>query len=247
MSFSSAFRYLITPRSNNAKTGPIMVTTSPQETCPKVCPLRLNGCYADAGPLRRIWDRLSQSASAGDTFPNGATGKILVHGVEYLGTMIMRQHKALWRMNQAGDLYHDNGRIVVDLLTYIWEKNKAALARGFTYTHHAVLGNSPMAAHNRGVIEAANEMGFTINLSGNNLAHADKLADLNIGPVVAVVPSNVTENHVTPKGRKVVICPATQDEHTTCYNCGMCQLARDFIIAFPAHGNSVKKADLVAA
>ncbi len=239
-------KFLITMRSNNKKTGPIMVTTSPQDTCPKVCPLRNNGCYADAGPLRRIWDGLT-ATPAGETFANGKTGKIQVQGVDELVIAISRQSKALWRMNQAGDLSHDNGRISAGVVSAIASANHDAQGRGFTYTHHAVLGASPMAAHNRGVISAANDMGFTINLSGNNLAHADKLVALNIAPVVAVVPSDVTEDHVSPAGHRVVICPATQDEHTTCYNCGMCQKARDFIIAFPAHGSSVKKANKVAA
>lgn len=44
--------------------------------------------------------------------------------------------------------------------------------------------------------------GLVINLSGNNLDHADKLATLGIAPVVAVVPSDTTENTTTPQGRK---------------------------------------------
>lgn len=240
-------RYLITLKSSNKKTGPIMVTTSDQATCPSVCPYKANGCYADAGPLKRLWDALSRTA-AGDTFPNGPSGKIRVSGLPELLTAISRQCGALWRHNQAGDLPHDKGRIDNATLAAIATANATAKARGFTYTHHAVLGNSPLAAHNRGAIGGAVSMGFTVNLSGNNLAHADKLAALELAPVVAVVPSTVNADTTTPKGRKVKICPATQSDHVTCYNCGLCQLAdRDYIIAFPAHGTTVKKADKVAA
>ncbi len=41
--------------SSNAKTGPIPVTTTSEETCPVSCPLKRNGCYADAGPLALFW------------------------------------------------------------------------------------------------------------------------------------------------------------------------------------------------
>lgn len=86
--------------------------------------------------------------------------------------------------------------------------------------------------------------GFTINLSGNNLGHADTLADLNIGPVVVVLPSAVKTNTVTPKGRKVVVCPATQRDDVSCATCGLCQKARrSVIVGFPAHGSGKKKAE----
>ena len=240
-------KFLITMCSRNAKTGPIMVTTSPQDTCPKVCPLRNNGCYADSGPLRRIWDRLTNT-EVGDSFPNGKNARILVKGLTDLIQAILRQHNALWRMNQAGDLPHTNGKIDSSVVSAIAHANAQAKARGFTYTHHAMLGSSPMAAHNRGVVEGANSMGFTINLSANNLYHADKLFDLDVGPVVTLLPSTVTETVYTPQGREIRLCPALSDEHVTCYNCGMCQWAnRDFGIGFTAHGNSIKKANEVAA
>lgn len=42
------------------------------------------------------------------------------------------------------------------------------------------------------------------------------------------------------RGRKVVICPATQREGVTCATCGLCQKQRGAIVGFPAHGNAKK-------
>jgi len=225
-----------------------MVTTSQQDTCPAACPFKANGCYADAGPLRRLWNKLSETA-VGETFTNGPTGKIRVGSIADLVEAIRKNGRALWRHNQAGDLAHDGkGAIDRDALRAIVVANVNAEGRGFTYTHHGVLGSTPIAEHNRNLISAANVAGFTINLSGNTLAHADKLADTKAGPVVVVLTSTQTADTVTPKGRKVVVCPATQRDDVTCMSCGMCQLAsRDFIIGFPAHGTSKAKADKVAA
>lgn len=240
-------KYTITPRSNNAKTGPLLVTTSPRTTCPPSCALRNNGCYADSGPIRRIWDRLT-ATDAGATFPNGATGKVQVHDNDSLLTYIRRQYRALWRHNQAGDLHGQGGRIDAPTLRSIADANHAAEARGFTYTHYSVLGKSPMAAHNRQAISDAVARGFAVNLSANNPRTADKLLALNIAPVAAIVPHTTKTGDTTPAGRKIVVCPAMESEHVTCYNCGRCaDLQRDYIVGFWAHGNSAKKAEALAA
>lgn len=240
--------WMFTMVSRNAKTGPMPVTTSAAQSCPSVCPYKRNGCYADAGPLRRLWDKLSTTPEGG-TFPNGPKGSVSVLGIAALCSKIASIPRGMiWRHNQAGDLSHDNGKIDGLEFAAIITASIVSESKPFTYTHHAMLGNSPMARHNRGVVEAANKAGFTVNLSGNNLHHADKLAALAIAPVVSVVHSDTKDDTTTPQGRRVVICPATIREGVNCLACGMCQLAkRDFIIAFPAHGNSVRKANEHAA
>jgi len=61
-------------------------------------------------------------------------------------------------------------------------------------------------------------------------------------PAVAVVPSDKTDRfYTTSSGRKVITCPATIHENVTCATCGLCQQSdRQFVIAFPAHGNAKK-------
>ncbi len=102
------------------------------------------------------------------------------------------------------------------------------------------------------------------NLSANNPAHADKLAELGIAPVVTVLARAYRRQAVrhrfkrqrdqwaetigewlertaslpryTPAGRRIAVCPATHTD-ATCKSCGVaCARARDAVISFPAHG-----------
>jgi len=217
----------ITLKSKNAKTGPIPVTTSSATTCPSACPFNSGGgCYAASGPLAMHWRKVTDG-QRGDTY-----------------NALLAQIKAmddgqLWRHNQAGDLAGVGDALDISALDALVAANKGK--RGFTYTH------KPLAtAAERDAIARANANGFTINLSGNDLAHADTLADLAIGPVVVVLPYDATQNTVTPAGRKVVVCPATIRDDVSCADCGLCARLRDAIVGFPAHGTSKRKADAIA-
>jgi hypothetical protein len=146
----------------------------------------------------------------------------------------------LWRHNQAGDLIGEGDSLDVQALALLVKANKGK--RGFTYTHKPLDTQAE-----RDAIRDANKGGFTVNLSGNNLDHADTLVDLAIAPVVVVLPHDATSNTVTPKGRKVVVCPATQRDDVSCASCGLCQKQRDSIVGFPAHGPSKRKASAIAS
>jgi hypothetical protein len=156
----------------------------------------------------------------------------------------------LWRMNQAGDLAHNDQMIQAIPLQKLIDANQGK--RGFTYTHHAMGEKSQgkytaSMAHNRLVVKNANAQGFTINLSGNNPAHADQLADLNIAPVVTVLPIDQLENTTTPAGRKITICPVVTGKATSCATCKLCaQGNRKTIIGFPAHGMRKRAAGEIA-
>jgi hypothetical protein len=222
----------LTPISSNVKTGPIPVTTSDASTCPDVCPFKKSGCYADSGPLAIHWSKVS----------NGERGDSL--------DILSRQIRSfpvgqVWRHNQAGDLPGLSNAIDSDALAKIVKANKGR--RGFTYTHKPCEGDSNQSTGNRAAVRFANREGFTVNLSGNNLAHADRLADLQAGPVVAIVPQETGNTFFTPAGRKGVVCPAQQRDDITCANCQLCSRAlRSVIIGFRAHGTSKKKAEAIA-
>jgi hypothetical protein len=232
-------KYLVVEKSENRITGPIMVTTSPRFTCPKTCAFKKNGngplagiCYAEHGALGGyVWTLLDRS-SAGQTIMNGTR----VYGFdEFLYTIRRLPHGSLWRHNVAGDLT-SNDQIVIDraALRAIVDANTGR--RGFTFTHYDVLTNIA----NREAIEEANEKGFTVNLSGNSLTHADELADLRIGPVTVILPAGSKRNTKTPKGRTVVICPSNT-HGVTCAECGLCARQRSTIIGFPASGGQKRK------
>jgi hypothetical protein len=147
----------------------------------------------------------------------------------------------LWRHNQAGDLAGDGKRLDAKANDQLADANTGK--RGFTYTHYPVLTNK----HNAQVVKRMNEKGFVVNLSANNVKHADALYDLGIAPVATVLPETQTTNTTTPKGRKVIVCPATVKDDVSCATCQLCARNRDAIIGFPAHGSSKRKADKVAA
>jgi hypothetical protein len=234
-------KFLITRRTANAITGPIMVTTSPRLTCPLSCAFRKGGngplagvCYAEHGALGGfVWTLLDRTP-AGRTIMND----IRIHDfVELLYAIRSQPPGALWRHNVAGDL-PSNNRTTIDraALRAIVDANKGR--RGFTFTHYDALTNLA----NRQAIEEANKNGFTINLSGNSLEHADQLADLRIAPITVILPVGTKQNTKTPKGRTVVICP-TSTHGVTCADCGLCARAsRSTIVGFPASGG---KKDLI--
>ena len=205
----------LTLKSRNAKTGPIPVSTTEEQSCPSTCPLKNNGCYANGGPLAIVWRSVPQVGMTWSKF------------CDAIADLPAGQ---LFRHNQAGDLPHKNQKIDVAKLALLVAANKGK--RGFTYTHHAMT-----SAHNRRAIATANRNGFTVNLSANNLEDADELASLNIGPVVTLAPATQRDNVVTPGGRRVVICPAVTRIGVTCASCKLCAVAsRDCIVAFPVHG-----------
>ena len=219
----------ITPKSKNAKVGKMAVTTSTATTCPTSCPFKSNGCYADSGPLKLHWDKVTRKERGDDW-------STFIDKIKDLPT------GSKWRHNQAGDLPGDMEKLDAEKCIQLAKANKGK--RGFTYTHYDVLDNFQNAI----TVNIMNHLGFTVNVSANNLEHADKLCDLNIAPVATVLPIEQTTNTVTPKGRKVVVCPATYKDDVSCASCMLCEKwDRNVVVGFPAHGTSKKKASAIAA
>lgn len=223
-------RVHLTLKSNNAKTGPIPVSTTARESCPPSCGMK-EACYAAAGPLALHWAAVSDGTRGTDW-------------QAFCDAIASLPDGQLWRHNQAGDLPRDGARIDSRRFWALVMANRGR--RGFTYTHHVVRGRGAAAVANRIALRDANAMGFTVNLSADNVSDADALADLQCGPVVCVLPKDQTTNTQTPAGRRVVVCPATQRDDVSCATCQLCQRQRDVIVGFPAHGTSARKADAIA-
>jgi hypothetical protein len=236
------------PVSQNAKTGPIPVSIIERASCWPGCALYENGCYAETGALAMHWRRVS----------NGLAG---ASWAEFCAKVAALSPGRLWRYAQAGDLPGYGQRIDGKLLEELIAANigKNAIA----FTHKPVLGDDPVAVENRRLIAAAVKAGFTVNLSADNPAHADRLADLEIAPVVTLLARAYARRAVrhrfkrqrdgwaetiadwrdrtaslprhTPAGRRIAICPAAYSD-PTCKTCGACARVRDAVIGFPAHG-----------
>jgi len=220
-------KYRFTRKSGNVKTGPIPVTTTERKSCPSICPLRDAGCYGDGGPIRNVWNQTATT-----------------HGIsltELCKEIAALQDGQLWRHNQVGDLPHNKQVIDAKAVAAIIRANHGK--RGFTYTHHDMSKRL-----NRIVIGGCNVNGFTVNLSANNLTHADSLMGLGIGPVVTILPIEPKpEDLITPNGHRVIICPAVTGATDNCASCKLCaEPGRKTIIGFPAHGMRKRKASELA-
>lgn len=216
--------YHLSKSSSNIKTGKIPVTTSDIKTCPPICPFKKNGCYAKYAHLRLHWDKVSKG-ERGTSFD------------EHL-RQIKKLPKSRMRLFQAGDLPGIGNKINIKQIRRLVRAVRHLEA--FSYTHKDLNDQK-----NRKIIKYCNDNGLTINLSANNLSHADELMDMEIGPVTVVIPEG-TGRTTTPKGRKVIVCPATTTT-IKCSNCGgkkgaLCwRQDRNYLVAFPAHGSGKKK------
>lgn len=216
----------LTLRSTNAKVGPIPVSTSPRQTCPDSCPMKAGGCYAN-GTLRWHWNAVSE-------------GKRGVQWSDFLDQIKALPAGQLWRMNQAGDLPGEGDTLDLEDFEALCSANEGK--RGFTYTH------KPLRSElEREFVAMANVTGFTVNLSANSPADADRRAEQNCGPVATIVPTGTPATSYTPKGRKIIICPAQQRDDITCASCQLCARAnRSVIVGFLPHGNGARKVNAIA-
>lgn len=204
-------------RSGNRKTGPIPVTMTSARTCPKTCALYGNGCYAEGHMTAMHWRRLS----------NGASG---ITWEEFCARVAMLPDGQVWRHNEAGDLPGDDGAIDAHRLAQLVLANGGK--RGFTYTH------KPVTPENADYIRGANQCGFVVNVSADDLASADDMADLGLPVVVTLSSGTGARAGKTPQGRTIVTCPAALHESITCESCKLCAVgSRKSIVGFPAHGD----------
>ena len=218
--------------SSNRKTGAIPVSSTESKSCPKACPFNpadgtLPKCYAGFGNTAVHWRSLPT-----------ASGGNVSNFVDFVGKIFTLPAGQLWRHNEAGDLPHVNEKIDMASLALLIDANKGK--RGFTYTHHK------LSKHNLGLIKQANNHGFTVNISCNNLTEVDNNSKHGL-PMVTLLPLNADNVTITPKGVKVVACPAEKSSKVTCATCGLCAVAdRKYVIGFRAHGTAKKMADLIA-
>jgi hypothetical protein len=243
-------RFTFTRVSKNKKTGPIPTVIVSRNTCPPSCPMYTGGCYAMSGPVRMHWDRTNNS---------GVTLDQLLENVRNL------PHGQVWRYGVSGDLPGVEEKISPFMLRRLIEANRGR--KGFAYTH-----KNPHNDNNARQIRYANQNGFTVNLSSNNIAQVDEYMALGIGPVVTIVPDDFSQERAsagltesgrerkvalwrhthTPGGTMVVQCPAEYRDEVSCSNCGgaggpLCSRAdRKFAVGFTVHGTGRNKANQAA-
>ena len=217
--------YHLTAKASNAKTGPIAVTTSSADTCPKTCPFNNGGgCYAASGKLKLHWDKVTRGERGGDWL--ALQDSILAAKLK---------PGSLLRHNQAGDLPHQNGVLNWSVIQYLYSIFRAAKLRAFTYTHHK------QTEYNLQVVADCNAAGFTVNLSCDTESRAAEMHQLGF-PSVCVTPKDDQRKSWEVDGVKFQTCPAQLKNGVTCQTCQICSVAdRPIVVAFRAHGNGARK------
>ncbi len=223
----SAVRFHLTTRSTNAKTGPMAVSTSSRVTCSPVCPFlpqNGGGCYAQSYPLNLHWLKVT-NAERGVGFK------------EFCAQLRSLPANSKFRHNQAGDLYHNNGRIS---RTFVKELTSSVRhLRAFTYTHHSLT-----MGENLSLIKYMNRQGFTVNVSTESEAAADSAIAAGLPAVMVVKSDETRQSWRTPAGNMVLVCPAQRIEDKTCADCMLChKRGCKVIIGFLAHGTGKRKAE----
>jgi hypothetical protein len=215
-------RFHLTRVSRNRKTGPIPVATSSRTTCPDSCSLKRRGCYADSGPLRIHWDKVTET---GVTFD------------EFLRQIARLPRNQLWRYGQAGDLPPRREDVL-----------RLAKANGrrpvIAYTHRRDIDgyreaerlgfHINLSADNLGEAETLKQTGLSVVVVLP--AEYQRVANEPIGEYRRRMGGNLSLE--TPDGSPVAICPATYTD-TDCARCQACDKPRSggTIIGFPAHGS----------
>lgn len=219
---ASAFVARLFRRSGNRKLGPIPASITARGSCPPSCSFYEAGCYAEYHVLAAHWRRVGVSGSPWDLFCRDVAQ--LPSG-------------QLWRHNVAGDLPGEGDRIDREALGKLVTANMGR--RGFTFSHKPILRAGMTGRQNRLAIAAANEAGFVVNVSADNLEQADEYADIECAPVAVVLPADAPIRLRTPAGRRVVVCPAQTPAALTCATCGLCAIRdRKAIVGFRAHGQA---------
>ena len=224
-----------TPQSSNAKTGPVASTTISSDSCPDSCALKYrrdsrgeieldaNGkprrgpCYAQHGPIALHWAHVD-SGSRGGNYR------------ETLDKLRTVPRKRVIRHKVAGDDPHDNGEVIES--DYLYKVECTGSNPHIDYTHHDI------TPHNLAVWAMGKARGYVQNLSADSLDDSDTKYDTGF-PVTVVLPTNAPKVSYTPRGRKIVACPA-ETANIQCIDCKLCASERPYIIGFRAHGTMKK-------
>ncbi len=235
--------YSFVRMSGNRKIGYMPAGYSSFLTCWTGCVFGKHGaCYAKGGHcMMHMWK--VTIGVRGGTFE------------EYCDQISILPDNTVYRPMVGGDLPGIGGQIDKGQMLALIAANKNRRGEGskipIGYTHAPVLtSQTPFSRANAAIIKRANKEGFTVNLSADTVAQADKLVDRKIGPVVCVLPKGTMRKTLTPKGRSIVVCPAILAGKLgtiTCTDCLMCaRVDRPYLIGFPAHGMREKIADKIA-
>lgn len=234
-------KMILIPKSSNAKTGNIIQSYSSRSTCPKRCPLKNNGCYADSYHTSRQWDRCDDPEDNRYIKDGNELGFALLAATAE--KMRKGATDVLFRHNVAGDIaYPDSNMIDKERLEAITEACKrvnsvvGGALKGYTYTHCAI------AMQNVKAVRKASEGGFLVNFSCETVEEVREIKALECDAVLASADVEASIEALKAEGLKAVQCPAQTKENVSCETCKLCSRKREAVVIFAIHGNGAKKA-----
>lgn len=245
-----SFAVHLSPKSNNVKTGPIKVTTTPRRVCPIECVHRGSSCYFENGGSAIFWTHVDE-ADKSPTLTHESTNKLghvsrtkLIEWGAFCDLIESDAFKPdeLARFAQGGDLPGDGRRLDRDAIMRFARASKRKGVRWIIYTHY--VWGSPRAAdllHNVAVIRAAMQEGLTINVSCDTFDQVDTVRSLGLLAAVTAASDYSERTARTPRGNLLSMCPATYRDSgpgSSCNTCGGCAVGAESRTTwvFPAHG-----------
>ena len=122
--------------------------------------------------LCRVWRHRRMVARAQPTgwHPPSCKGQVGISWDAFLERVRALPAGQLWRHNIAGDLPGVGDAVDMSLWVPLVTSNLLARARGFTFTHKPATRSKRV----HDAVKGANEYGFAVNLSADNLFHADR-------------------------------------------------------------------------
>lgn len=207
--------------SDNTKLGKISMTATSQESCPSSCPLRGQGCYAEAGRPNLVTQRLNRS-----TVTNPV--EIATAEAELIRKLSGRR---MLRLHTVGDCYVDEGaKILAQAAKEHTDKKGMPV---YTYTH-----GHDTKRESWGEISVLRSCE---TFSQVKKAHADGFAS------AMVVDSHDSKTATKHEGFTIIPCPQQTGAAKNCSECRLCAMdkklhAKKAVIAFAIHGARQKRA-----
>lgn len=216
---------IVVQNSSNAKIGKVSTTYQPTTHCVD-CPLKGNGCYAQAGMVAMHTRKLDDAARESHASPTRTARQ------EARGIRALKARGQGLRLHTSGDCPStEAAEIVADAAEEFMARGGG---RAWTYTH----------AWRRVSRKAWGAV--SVLASVETLSDARR-AIRNGWAVARVVPTFATEKAWQEGGIRWIPCPAQTRDDVTCESCRLCWddnklRAIGAGVAFEAHGSSKRRA-----
>lgn len=224
---SSHLGVIAVAKSANSKIGQVAATYVSQESCPRSCPFRGSGCYAETGMTGIHTKRLNRDARAGK-----------------LTKLQLAKNEARAVDGLSGDLplrLH----VVGDCTTNQTTKVVAGAAKRYRSRH-----NSRVWAYTHTWKRVRRASWGDVSV----IASCETMADVKLAMGQGYAAAIVVSEHsgaggraVVREGLRVVPCPQQTGRAADCMSCGLCLdagrlRAAGIVIEFATHGSQGKRA-----